>query len=707
MAITGYLSKLLGASEMDKDPSAPLESVDDQSPDEKKLAAFIRQRVEDVRSTASRVAHEATWMVNTAYLLGYDNVMFDTVSRQFQSINATGVVSKTKIHVNTILPTVQNRLARLCKNPPKYDIKPNSPKAEDKDAARLSSQVLGQLWEKLALNKKRISLYMWVQQCGYGFIKIGWDPLAGKQIADPLNPEDCDYEGEIKAEVVSPFEVFVDPFCKDDFEEAQWLVHARVRKLDYFRSQYPERGALVTEEDAWLLSLQYENRINSISSDAPFSNSQSQQMKNSAIEMAYYEKPSRKFKGGRFVIVGNGVILEDKELQIDEISFSKFDDIIVAGKFDSESIITHLRPLNDQFNRVVSKRADFFNKMMAGKYIAPRGSKLMQESLTDENSELVEYSVKPNHPAPQALIMPQIPAYAYKESDEFKQMHYDISGIGEISRGTLPSAGIPAIGMQFLQEQDETRLGVESELIEHAWARVGRHILKFANRYYKTERMLTISGRNQDYIIKYFKGQDLKNHFDVTVIRGSTLPGSKVLRRQEILNARDQGLFGDPTDPKVIEKILGMIEFGDTEGLWEDYSLDMHQIQRAISMLEEGQPPPFHELDNHILYLQELNRYRKTDKYDALAHEPMKKMLFEGFMEAHVQAMVRLQNPNIAADEAMNNEGKQVHDAIMANPDKYSQFLNDADQGEIPPDAPQGFDQAMQQGQPSQQEPQQ
>lgn len=670
--MAGVLDKVFG-----RKVDGQMKSAEDQTPEEKKLAAFVRQKVEEVRSTAARVAHEANWMTNTAYLLGYDQVYYDSNSKSFRNMNGAKPLSKTRVHVNTILPTIQNRLARLCKNPPRYEVRPNSPKAEDKDSARLSQQVLVQLWEKLKLNKKRIGLYMWMQQCGYSFMKIGWDDCEGQRITSPLTGE-IDYEGEVKAEVASAFEIFVDPLCKEEFEDAEWVVHARVRKLEYFRTRYPERGYLVKEEDAWLLSIQYEQRINSLTPQAPFSGSQATQMKDAAIELAYYEKPSRKNINGRYVVIASGVVLDDKELPIDELPFSKFDDILIAGKFESESIITHLRPLNDQFNKIVSKRSDFFNKMMAGKYLSPRGAKLQQEALNDDSGEVVEYDARPNQPVPQAMTPPQMPGYVYKETEEFKLMHYDISGIGEISRGTLPSAGIPAIGMQYLQEQDETRLGIETELHEHAWARVGRHILKYVNKYYKTERLLKLSGENQDYVIKHFKGEDLKGHYDVIVARGSTLPGSKVLRRQEILNTLDRGILGNPQDPKVLHKVYQTLEFGDVGDLWEDYSLDMKQVRQKLAEVERGIPPDHSEFDNHEIIILEFNRYRKTDKFERLS--PAKKALFMGVMEWHVQALMRIGDPNIAVEDNMRQEAEMVQSQMMNNPDSYFSALASQDE---------------------------
>ena len=103
--------------------------------------------------------------------------------------------------------------------------------------------------------------------------------------------------------------------------------------------QYPDKGHLVKEEDCWLNSLSYEARINSLNTTTGTAGSSASQLKNSAIEISYQEKPSKKHPYGRHLIVANGVKLKDDILPIDEITYVKFDDIIIGGKFNAEAIM--------------------------------------------------------------------------------------------------------------------------------------------------------------------------------------------------------------------------------------------------------------------------------------------------------------------------------------------------------------------------------
>lgn len=623
--------------------------ADEQTTEERELATHVRSKVESIRSQANRIAHEGIWITNTAYCLGYDGIFYNTDTRSFQPLNkGAGGLKRSRLHVNKILPTIQNRLARLCKNPPRYEVRPESNSNDDKEAARLSLQILTSLWHRLGINEKRIPLYMWVQQCGHAYIKIGWDPTEGNPMPDLLTGE-LAYEGEVKVEVASPFEIFPNPLAKT-FDEVRktWLIQAKVRPLDYFVTNYPEKGHLVKEEDAWLLSALYESRINSMNSKGPSQGGMADQMKNSAIELIKYEARSSKHPNGRRIICANGILLEDAELPCGEIPFAKFDDIQVGGKYYSESVVTHLRPIQDQYNELARRRAAWIKQFVAGKYKAPRGSGIAEESLHNGESEVVFYDPVPNAPeGVQPLAIPTMPNWVFTEEDRYTAMFNDISGISEVSRGTLPSASIPAIGMQLLTEQDDTRIGVMTEQHEHAWARVGMLMLKYVEESYELPRKLKIAGPSLEYTVKEIRGADIRKNTDVFVVRGSTQPGSKTLDNQAILNAYQTGLLGDPSDPKLKEKVLGMIEFGEIGGLWEDFGLDMSQIKRGIDKLEHGEQVLVNEFDNHAMWLVELNRIRKSDKFDAFSPEVQHVFIMQ--MELRIAAIMKAQGVPLGA----------------------------------------------------------
>ena len=677
-------------------------SVDDQKQDEKNLAGFVRKKVEESRANANRVAHEGIWMTNIAYLMGFDSIYYDTQTRQYMPLARAGqFLSRNRVHENILLPMAQNRLARMCKVPPRFDTLPNSPSEEDKEAALLSLDILADLWHRQEINKKRLSLGMWLQQCGHAYLKVTYDKDKGEVMNDPETNEYVGKKGEVRVDVVSAFEVFPDPLAKDLSEdECAWVIHAKIRSIDYFKTHY-ERGNLVKPETPWLLSLQYEARVNSVNVFGPGSSGDLEgNAKNIAVELSYYERPSEKHPKGRHVITANGVLLKDDELMGGMYPFAKFDDILIGGKYYSECCTTHARPLQDQYNKTLSRRAEWVNKMLAGKWIAARPHGLMKEAINDRNGEVIEYDPLPNGSEPKAADIPTIPEYAYKETDELKAGIASIYGLSEVARGIVQPS-MPAIGMQLILEQDETRIGIETEQHEHAYARIGTIALKYIEECYEHEHKLYKKddfGGNQ---VKYYKGADMKGNTSCLVIRGSTVPTSKSLRRQEIMNTYQQGLLGNPVDPAVRQHVMQLMEFGDNTGMWRKYSATMKQIKKTIKEIETGvitlieKPapvpgadpvrelaPPVSEFDNHVLFVQELDDYRISEKYDALDVE--KKEVLLAVMNAHVEWQARMSNPAVAMPpKAPMNLDSVVQAAEMGQGEQdmqQAQPVNDAPQ---------------------------
>lgn len=651
---------LADKSESPSDELIPVEYASDQTPDEIKLVGYIRDKVDECRHSGSRIAYEAIWLTNIAYILGFSGVAFDPIQRQYKNVDPSQkTMRRSRMRVNKILPTLQNRLARLCKSPPQYDVRPESNSTEDKDAARLALKVLENVFDKTRFDEKRQELMMTTQQYGYAFCQVSWDPCLGDPMTEPMTGKSFGYEGDIRIDILNPFEVFTDPLAKR-MEDVQWWVKCKVKKLSYFRERYPERGEAVKEEDAWLLSSQYEQRVNALTASGITGASIQQQMKNSAIEIVYYEKRSKDYSNGRMCVVASGILLEDKELPIGEFDITKFDDVKIAGKFQSEAIVTHLRPIQDQYNLLITKRAEWVRQLLAGKYVVPRGAEIEQEAINDR-IEVIKYNIVPNAPGggePHAVQIPMIPNYAYNEEKSLDAQFDFISGMSEISRGQLPFAGIPAEGMQMLQEADETRIGVVTSANELGYAHVAKNILQYVHKNYVLPRVLKEAGDDLQYTVKDFVGADIKGNHDVVVLPGSTVPGSKVLRRQEILNAYQLGILGPIGDQKTLQKLNKMLEYGDWSEIWKSNALDEAQVKKFIDKVEKNTnlitDKDYQELDNHVFWVKELNDYRKSDKFEELGET--QQLLIMYTIEWHVQAQVRMMNPGLPQQQQLAEE---------------------------------------------------
>jgi hypothetical protein len=616
-------------------------------PEEKRhRAGEIRKKLEEARASASRISFESIWMNNIAYLLGYSGVKYNAAAKAFQPVNRYVGTRWGQLKQNKILPNAQIRLARLIKNPPRWEVVPESNSTEDKDAAAQNQQLLVSAWENLQINEKRIPMFMWMQQCGGVFAFAKWDEYAGGVMEDPLTGE-VGFKGDVKFEPASAFEVFPNPQATTiDEVRSSWVIRAKIRPLDYFVQQYGEMGKLVKEEDTWLLSAQYMQRVAQSTPQSASTSGLSAYMKNSAIEITMYEAPSPKHPRGRLSVAASGVMLEEKELPIHEIPIVYFPDTVVGGRLLGETPITHARPIVDQYNEILRRIQQWTNRMAAGKYAMARGAGLAKQALDDESGEVLFFDPVPTAPnggAPIPLTPPPIPSYLFEELKLLDTQLAELFGNSEISKGNLPSASIPAVGMQMLVEADDTRVGAMVEQHEHEWAMMGHFILRYMEEFYEIPRKIKMLGKQGEYSFKEIAGADIRKNTHVRVIKGSTLPGSRTLRRQEAINLYQLGVYGPPGDPKTMDKLTQSLEFGDVTDAWQDYHLDMSQIKRGLEQLEQGIPVEVDKLDNHMLWMQELNRYRKGDKFSTLS--PDAQQLIKATIDAHADAVIALTQP--------------------------------------------------------------
>jgi len=176
-------------------------------------------------------------------------------------------------------------------------------------------------------------------------------------------------------------------------------------------------------------------------------------------------------------------------------------------------------------------------------------------------------------------------------------------------------------------------------------------VLRYIEKYYKNERLLKLTGQNNQYLVKSFRGSDLSGNTDVVVIEGSTLPGSITAKRDLILTLRREGLMGNPQDPKANERVMKLLEFGDLDGIWEDYAIDMNQVKQSIEQIKQGFRPEINEMDNNQLHVYEKNKLRKTDAFKKMTPESQALLMED--IQARLDLMTDMANPQLSQQEQM------------------------------------------------------
>jgi hypothetical protein len=220
-------------------------------------------------------------------------------------------------------------------------------------------------------------------------------------------------------------------------------------------------------------------------------------------------------------------------------------------------------------------------------------------------------------------------------------------------------------------------------------------MLRYARHYVKTDRPLKQKTKG-DWTVRYWNGEMLSPKPEVQVVRGSTIPTNRQQRRQDISNAWQNGFLGNPQDPAVLQNVLGLMEYGDIAGVWEDYNLDTKVVDREIEAVEQSEfPALFNDNDNHILAIQKLNRFRKR-RSETLSNEQIS--IIDTLIDMHAEAQAKRQNPQLAnqlknvqrgllptgADPNDMAEGAEREAELSATEDEIRDGLGDSAEAAAP-----------------------
>ena len=175
--------------------------------------------------------------------------------------------------------------------------------------------------------------------------------------------------------------------------------------------------------------------------------------------------------------------------------------------------------------------------------------------------------------------------------------------------------------VELLLEQDADGVVPSHMIFEEGYERHGVRILRRMQMGYSEARTIKIGDSEDTYEILAFKGADLRNNRDVKVVKGSSLPDSKSARSLRVERRYQQGLLGDPGDPKTRRRVLRMLDDAIVDDVYSDYKKDELLAQWENRNLEQGKRLRVNIYDNHYVHLDEHDRIRKTIRFQKLKLE--------------------------------------------------------------------------------------
>ena len=562
-------------------------------------ATGLVKRVDELQRQRNLL--ERQWKINLAFYKGKQYVFYNRKSRRIESL-PTDEGDKPRYRVrlvsNQIAPNSQSLLSRLVKSKPQFFAAPGQASYEAQKAAQVAENLLEYWWDAFHLTEKREEAMMWSIICGNGFWKITWDDKAGpgmkvmmspdgQPIVDPMvkhffekNLEemgvDSDmfeqriYQGDIKVDVLSPFDVLLDDSAQV-FEDCKYAFCVHPMSPDEIQERYGVK-----------LPANAINRYPDEQLPGSFGNMESKTTENVRVVYYGYFLPGPKYPDGRFVVFTKNpsIVLYEAPwpYPFEKLPLVKFPGIRVPGQLWDGSVVENAIPLQKELNRSLSQIIEYKNLTLKPQMLAPVGS--LRQRMTDEPGAIFEYNPVAGK-VPESIPIPSLPPYVFEHVRDIGQRIRDTFGLNEILQGDVPPNVEAGVAIDLLQEAATDRHAPQILMLEKALERAGNMMLQLAQKYYTEPRMLVINGSGSRPKIERFESADIIAGVGVRVETGSGLPRTRAGKQARVMQMLQMGLL----TPTKAYKYLDMADF---KSLQAQFQADEEQASREHDKLIDG-----------------------------------------------------------------------------------------------------------------------
>ncbi len=560
----------------------------------------LKNKLEDLKR--SRSALDRTWKINLSFYKGQQWVFFNPTTQIVESLpTLEGEKPRYRVRItnNHVLRGATKLLALVTKTKPILHATPSSQDASAVRSAKLAEQLVEFWWDNFKLKDKLDEAMLWGIIAGQGYWKITWDGNAGDPMEVVLNPTDgsivtdpqmkqlfieeainmgIDLKviqkkinmGDIKVQVLSPFEVYLDPNASL-LKDAKYGFCIHGMTPEEIQAQF---GGELLSPDSMPINFEAINSYRTTGKTA-----QTLVM----VNFGYFP-PSGNDPKGRYVVwtdKGNAPLYDGPwPFPFQHLPLIKFPGVRVPGQIYDSSVVEHVIPLQKDYNKTLSSIIEVKNLTVKPQYMAPKGS--LRVRLTNEPGAVFHYQPI-NGMKPEPMQMPQIPQYVFPLLDNLRASIDDLFMIPRVQQGDVPPNVEAGIAIDLLQETATDGLAPMVMMMEEALADAGQMLLSMAREYYTDPRLAQVAGNGGKGQIKFFRGSDIDSGITIKCETGSGLPRTRAGRQARIMELLHQGVID-------IRQGWKFFEAADLRSLGAQFEADEALAWREYDLINAGQP---------------------------------------------------------------------------------------------------------------------
>lgn len=595
------------------------------------LAAETQEDFEARRN--ARLAYERQWELNMNFLRG--NQYCGIGARGEITEGAEGYYWQQRGVFNHIAPLMESRMARFSRISPVLSVRPRTDDEAEISGAKAAEKALISAFERADINEVVRKATVWSETCGSGFYKVLWREDGGEKVGEADG--ESVYEGEVSITAVSPFEIFPDNLFAEKVEDCFSIIQARAMPVREIKRVY---GQVVPGEKVDVYSL------------SPASGEGASVLKDAAVVIEKYEKPSETFPLGRVITVAGGKLLyygtlpyKNGENGARTFPFIKQDSVAVAGNFFGAGIIERLIPVQRAYNAVKNRKHEFLNRLSMGVMTVEEGSvdvdDLQEEGLPP--GKILVY--RQGAAAPEMMRDLSMPADFNDEEDKLINEFVIISGVSDVSSSSSNARLASGSALEILMEQDNERLLLPAEEIRKSYVEIARQVIRLYAQFSAGIRQIKYTDGNNKTHITYAEGLDRCSD-DVYAENENELLYSQSAKKDMIFKLYESGLLGDDSGklrPATKEKVLSLLGYKDL-----DYRKGLSELQeekagRENEKLLKAEVLP-DEVDDDAVHIDEHSRFVLSE-YETLGESARARFY------AHIKAHRERQKAPSAAPE--------------------------------------------------------
>ena len=396
--------------------------------------------------------------------------------------------------IDIIDPLLRKLKARSTMSKPDASVKPLTPSTIDKLAAAEARDVLAHYDSIFNRQEQSLEWVDSVLSSSTTFLKIIWDPTA--KLLGPTTKGIAEYQelGDIDEIVVPPFEIFPDPSARD-WREVTWLIHAKDRPLSYVQAKYGKRGYLVegriqrSDSTNWA-----EQRLDNISGDSILPANCDEKV---ATVYECWELPSPRYPKGRLMRVAGDVLLtEPNQVDWPYTKNNEFPFVPLSyerrprGLWSLNAVSRLIKP-QMSFNKAISRMQDRIDndKVLI---LEPRGAETGADNDYESPTSMRRVRHEPGF-VPQVFQPSPFNEALLAYAQFIKSLMEDISGVHEVSNGSVPPGITAGNAIELLQQSDQTQLSEFVTCIEIAQKRRAEWEIALVSQFYNEPRLVAVS----------------------------------------------------------------------------------------------------------------------------------------------------------------------------------------------------------------------